>query len=51
MYNRFNNIKRRVVNEERNIRENQIKKLCEVNDDEDMSRLMEGIEPLLRNKR
>ena len=50
LYNMLINRKRRVVEEERKIRINQIRKLCEVNSDEEMKIIMEGIKPLLWNK-
>lgn len=49
--NRLINRRRRVIGEDKKIRENIIKKLCEVSSDEDLQDIIKGIEPLLRNKR
>lgn len=51
LYNRLLNMKRRLVEEDTKLRENMIKKLCDVNTDEDTEIIFKGIEPLLRNKR
>lgn len=50
LYNRLLDRRRRVVDEDKRIRENIIKKFYEINNDEDMRRIMKGIEPLLRDK-
>ena len=51
LYIRLINRKRSVVEEDRIIRENQIKKLCKINNDEDMKIILTGIESLLRNQK
>ena len=51
LYNRLVNKRRRVIEEDKKIRGNLINKLCEINNDDDMTRIMKGIEPFLRNKR
>ena len=50
-YNRLMNRKSRVIEEEKKIRINMIKKFCVVNNDEDIENILKGIEPLLRNKK
>ena len=50
LHNRLVNRRRRVVEDDRGIREYQIKKLCKVNNEEDMRKTKGGIEPLWRNK-
>ena len=50
-YNRLIKKRRRVIGEDKKIRENMIKKLCKVNNDEDLQDILNGIEPLLQNKR
>ena len=49
--NRLINRKNRVVEKEKKIRINMIKKLCIVNSDEDLEAILNGIEPLWRNKK
>lgn len=51
LYERSVNRKKRVIEEDKSIRERLIIKLCEVKDDEHLVRLMKFIEPLLRNKK
>ena len=51
LYNRLMNRKNRVVEEEKKIRINMVKKICIVNSDEDVEEILKGIEPLLRNKK
>ena len=51
LYNRLNNRKSRVVEEEKKIRVDIIRKLCIINNDEDLDTILKGIEPLLRNKK
>ena len=51
LYNRLMNRKNRVVEEEKKIRINMVKKICIVNSDEDVEAILKGIEPLLRNKK
>lgn len=51
LYNRLVNRRRRVIEEDKKIRKNFIKKLCEVNIDDDMNGIVKGIKPLLRKKR
>ena len=51
LYNRLINRKSRVVEEEMKIRIDMVKKLCIINNDEDLDTILKGIEPLLRNKK
>ena len=51
LYNRLINRKSRVVEEEKKIRIDMVKKLCIINNDEDLDTILKGIEPLLRNKK
>ena len=51
LYNRLINRKSRVVEEEKKIRVDIIRKLCIINNDEDLDTILKGIEPLLRNKK
>ena len=51
LYNRFINRKRRVVEEEKEIRINMIKKLCFVNKDGKLEEILKSIAPLLRYKK
>ena len=51
LYNRLINRKSRVVEEEKKIRIDMVKKLCIINSDEDLDTILQGIEPLLRNKK
>ena len=44
-YNRLINGKRRVIGEDKKIRENMVKKLCEVNNDEELQDILNKIEP------
>ena len=44
-------MKKRIIEEEKNIRENIVEKLCEVENDDHLRRIMKIIKPLLRNKR
>ena len=50
-YNRLMNRKSRVIEEEKHIRVNMIKKICIVKYDEDLENILKGIAPLLRNKK
>ena len=50
-YKRLIKRKKRVINKDKGIRENHIRKFYKVNNDEDMKRIIKGIETLLRNKR
>ena len=45
------NRKSRIVEEEKQMRINMVKKLCIVNNDEELEEILKGIEPLLRNKK
>ena len=45
------NRKSRIVEEEKQIIINMVKKLCVINNDEDLEGILKGIEPLLRNKK
>ena len=51
LYNSMLNRKRRVIDEDHKIRKNMTRKLCKVNIDDDIISMMNGINPLLRNKR
>ena len=51
LYNRLINRKRRVVEEDLNMRISSINKLCDVGSKEEPKTILKGIEPLLRNKR
>ena len=51
LYNRLINRKSRVVEEEKKIRVDLVRKLCIINNDEDLETILKGIEPLLRNKK
>ena len=51
LYNRQVNRRKRVFNRDKSIKENMIKKFCEVKSDEDMDDIMKAIKPLLRHKR
>ena len=51
LYNRLINRKDTVVEEDKKIRINLIKKLCIVNSDDDVEEILKGIPPLLRNKK
>ena len=51
LYNRLMNRKSRIVEEEKHMRINMVKKMCMVNNDEEMEEILKGIEPLLRNKK
>ena len=51
MYNRLMNKENRVVEEEKKIRINMIKKLCTVNLEEEIEEIFKDIVPLLRNKK
>ena len=51
LYNRLLNRKKRVVFEETKLRESMVRLLCEVNFEDDLDRILKGIEPLLRKKR
>ena len=49
LYNRLMNRKRRIVEEEKLMRKTMVKKLCIINNDEELEEVLKGIEPLLRN--
>ena len=51
LYNRLINRKSRVVEEEKKIRIDMVRKLCIINNDEDLDTILKAIEPLLRNKK
>ena len=51
LYNRLINRKKRVLEEDINVRITMINKLCKVDSKEDSNKILKGIEPLLRNKR
>ena len=51
LYNRLMNRKRRIIEEEKQMRINMVKKLCIINNDEELKEVLKGIEPLLRNKK
>ena len=51
MYNRIRNGKSRVIEEDKKISMNMVKKLCIVNNDEELKEILKGIRPLLRNKK
>ena len=51
LYNRLMNRKSRIVEEEKQMRINMVKKMCIINNDEEMEEILKGIEPLLRNKK
>ena len=51
LLNRLLNRKKRVLEEDNNLKIKVINKLCETNSKEDSDRILKGIEPLLRNKR
>ena len=45
------NRKRKIIEEEKQMRINRVKKMCIVNKDEKVEEILKGIEPLLRNKK
>ena len=47
LYERLLNRRRRVANEDKGIRENQIRKLCQIDSDEHLANLMKSLEPYL----
>ena len=51
LYNRLLNRKSRVVEDDKQIRLNMVKKLCSVNNEEEITFILKGIAPLLRNKK
>ena len=51
MYNRLLNRKSRVIEEDKKIRINMVKKLCIINNEEEITIFLKGITPSLRNKR
>ena len=51
LYNRSINRKNRVIEEDKKIRVNLIKKLCIVSTDDDVEMILKGIATLFRNKR
>ena len=51
MYNRLLNRKSKVVEEDKQIRMNMVRKLCSVNNEEDIKEILKGIAPLLRHKK
>ena len=51
LYNRLMNRKSRVLEEEKKIRINMVKKLCIVNNQEELEEILKGIAPLLWNKK
>ena len=51
LYNRLMNRKSGVIEEKKHIRVNMIKKLCVVNNDEDIENILKGIASFLRNKK
>ena len=51
LYNRLINRKSRVVEEEKQIRIDMVKKLCIINNDNDLETILKGIEPLLKIRR
>ena len=51
LYNRLVNRKKRVLEEDLNMRITSINKLCDVGSKEELDRFLKGIEPLLRRKR
>ena len=51
MYNRLLNRKSRVVEEDKQIRMNMVRKLCSINNEEDIKEILKGIAPLLRHKK
>ena len=46
LYNRLINRKSRMVEEEKKIRIDMVKKLCIINNDDDLDTILKGIEPL-----
>ena len=51
LYNRLRNKKSRVMEEGKKIRFNMVKKLCIVNNEEEITKILKVIAPLLRNKK
>ena len=51
LYNRLINRKSRVVEKEKKIRIDMVRKLCIINNDEDLDTILKGIQSLLRNKK
>ena len=51
LYNRLMNRKSRVIKEENKIRVNIVKKICIVNNDEELEEILKGIVSLLRIRR
>ena len=51
IYNRLMNRKSRIVEEEKYMRINMVKKIFIGNNDEEIEEILKGIEPLLRKKR
>ena len=51
LYNRLMNRKSRIVEEEKKMRINMVKKMCIINNDEEMEVILKGIEPFLNNKK
>ena len=51
MYNRLRNRKTRVIEEEKKIRINMVKKFCTLNNEKELTKIMKGIAPLLRNNK
>ena len=51
LYNRLRNRNRRVIEEDKKIRINMVKKLRIVNNEEEIIEFLNGIAPLLRNKK
>ena len=45
------NKKNKVAEEEKQMRINMIKKICIINNDDDLEKILKGIEPLLRNNK
>ena len=51
LYNRMRKKESRVTGEDKQIRINVVKKLCIVNNEENLKVILKGIAPLLRNKK
>ena len=51
LYNRLMNMKSRIVEEEKQMRINMVKKMSIINNDEEMEEILKGFEPILRNKK
>ena len=51
LYNRMRNRKGRVIEEDKKIRINMVKKLCTINNEEELIEILKGMAPVLRNKR